>query len=215
MASEPETQQTTEIGPVETEEVEPVEVGPVETDEVEEARPDPEREARKLVALAQIRQYPDPVLRMRAKDVESFDDELDQLVQRLKAIMEGADGAGLAATQIGVLRRVFVMRASEDGETIALVNPELAMSGEELEVDDEGCLSLQGLLVPVERPTTVTVTAKDPAGEPVTLDFEGFAARAAQHELDHLDGVLMIDRTTDEGRREAMATLRRGPALRP
>ena len=109
MASEPETQPITEVGPVETDEAEP--------EEVEQERPDPEREARKLVALAQIRQYPDPVLRMRAKEVESFDDELDQLVQRMESLMEGADGAGLAATQVGVLRRVFVMRASENGET--------------------------------------------------------------------------------------------------
>jgi peptide deformylase len=178
--------------------------------EVDEERPDPEREARKLVALAQVRQYPDPVLRMRAREVESFDDELAQLVQRLTAIMEGADGAGLAATQVGVLRRVFVMRASEGGETVALVNPELVASGEELELDEEGCLSLQGLLVPVERAATVTLTAKDPTGAAVTLELEGFAARAAQHELDHLDGVLMIDRTTDDARREAMALLRRG-----
>jgi peptide deformylase len=182
-----------------------------EADDEEEEQPDPEREARKLVALAQIRQYPDPVLRMRAKEVESFDDELDQLVQRLTAIMEGATGAGLAATQVGVLRRVFVMRVTEEGETLALVNPELVAHGEELETDDEGCLSLQGLLVPVERPTSVTVSAKDPTGAPVFLEFEGFAARAAQHELDHLDGVLMIDRATDEARREAMATLRRRP----
>jgi peptide deformylase len=203
VASEPKAQPVTEVGPIRGE----------EADETEQKPPDPEREARKLVALAQIRQYPDPVLRMRAREVESFDNELDQLVQRLKAIMEGADGAGLAATQVGVLRRVFVMRVSEDGETVVLVNPELAAHGEELEMDEEGCLSLQGLLVPVERPTTVTVTAKDAMGEPVTLDLEGFAARAAQHELDHLDGVLMIDRATDEARREAMARLRRGPVL--
>jgi peptide deformylase len=180
-----------------------------EAGEEEEEQPDPEREARKLVAIAQIRQYPDPVLRMRAKEVESFDGELDQLVQRLTAIMEGAAGAGLAATQVGVLRRVFVMRTTDEGETVALVNPELVAHGEELETDDEGCLSLQGLLVPVERPTTVTVSAKDPTGAPVSLELEGFAARAAQHELDHLDGVLMIDRATDEARRQAMATLRR------
>jgi len=108
---------------------------------------------------------------------------------------------------------VFVMRAGENGETTVLVNPELVAHGEEREMDDEGCLSLQGLLVPVERPTTVTVAAKDPAGAPVTLELEGFEARACQHEIDHLNGVLMIDRTTDEARREAMATLRRRPVL--
>ena len=122
-----------------------------EAEEAEERQPDPEREARRLVALAQIRQYPDPVLRMQAREVESFDDELAQLVERMAALMEHADGAGLAATQVGVLRRVFVMRAGENGDTRTLVNPELVSRSDEVEVDDEGCLSLQGLLVPVER----------------------------------------------------------------
>ena len=176
-------------------------------------QPDPAREARRLVALAQIRQYPDPVLRMQAREVESFDDELTQLVERMAALMEHADGAGLAATQVGVLRRVFVMRAGENGGTRTLVNPELVSRSEEVEVDDEGCLSLQGLLVPVERSVTVTVQAKDPQGADVTLELTGFEARACQHEVDHLDGVLMIDRTTDEARREAMAVLRQRSAL--
>jgi peptide deformylase len=179
----------------------------------EAQRADAEREARRLVALAQIRQYPDPVLRMRARPVESFDTELVQLVERLSGLMEGVDGVGLAATQIGVLRRVFVMRSGENGATLALVNPELVAAGEELETDDEGCLSLQGVLCPVERPATVTVAAKDPSGDDLELELEGFAARACQHELDHLDGVLMMDRTTDDARREAMAILRQRPAL--
>lgn len=179
----------------------------------EAARADAEREARKLVALAQIRQYPDPVLRMRARPVEAFDAELLQLVERLTGLMEGADGAGLAATQIGVLRRVFVMRSGENGETMALVNPELVGVGEELDTDDEGCLSLQGVLCPVERAVSVRVAAKDPQGTDVQLELEGFAARACQHELDHLDGVLMIDRTTDEARRVAMSMLRQRPSL--
>jgi peptide deformylase len=184
------------------------------TDDEEQAAPDPEREARRLVALAQIRQYPDPVLRMRAREVESFDEELAQLVGRMTELMDGADGAGLAATQVGVLRRVFVMRTGENGATIALVNPEVVERGEELEADDEGCLSLQGLLVPVERPVSVTVAAKDPEGADITLELEGFAARACQHELDHLDGVLILDRTTEEARREAMARLRQRSAPR-
>jgi peptide deformylase len=182
-------------------------------DEAEERQPDPEREARRLVALAQIRQYPDPVLRMRAREVESFDDELAQLVERMAALMDNADGAGLAATQVGVLRRVFLMRTGENGDTRTLVNPELVSRSDEVDVDDEGCLSLQGLLVPVERSSSVTVKAKDVQGADVTLELTGFEARACQHEIDHLDGVLMIDRTTDEARREAMAVLRQRSAL--
>jgi peptide deformylase len=182
-------------------------------DDADSEQVDPEREARKLVALAQIRQYPDPVLRMRAREVDSFDAELGQLVERMMVLMEGADGAGLAATQVGVLRRVFVLRAGEDGATIALVNPEVVTLGEELETDDEGCLSLRGVLVPVERPLSVTVAAKDSNGVAFTLELEGFEARACLHELDHLDGVLMIDRTADEARREAMAALRHQPAF--
>ncbi len=182
-------------------------------EEAEEQQPDPEREASRLVALAQIRQYPDPVLRMCAREVESFDDELVQLVDRMAALMENADGAGLAATQIGVLRRVFVMRAGENGDTRTLVNPEIVWRSDEVDVDDEGCLSLQGILVPVQRSSSVKVKAKDPQGADVTLELSGFEARAGQHELDHLDGVLMIDRTTEEARREAMAVLRQRSAL--
>jgi peptide deformylase len=184
------------------------------TDEEHEEQPDPEREARRLVALAQIRQYPDPVLRMRAREVEAFDEELAQLVSRMTQLMDGADGAGLAATQVGVLRRVFVMRKDDNGATMALVNPEVVEQGDELETDDEGCLSLQGLLLPVERPATVTARAKDPEGADIDLELEGFAARAFQHELDHLDGVLILDRTTEEARREAMARLRQRSASR-
>jgi peptide deformylase len=182
-------------------------------EEAEERKPDPEREARRLVALAQIRQYPDPVLRMRAREVDSFDDELAQLVERMATLMDNAEGAGLAATQVGVLRRVFVMRTGENGDTRTLVNPELVWRSDEVDVDDEGCLSLQGLLVPVERSSSVTLKAKDPQGADVTLQLTGFEARACQHEIDHLDGVLMIDRTSDEARREAMAVLRQRSAL--
>jgi peptide deformylase len=174
---------------------------------------DAEREALRLIALAQIRQYPDPVLRMQAREVESFDDELVRLVERMTMLMEGANGAGLAATQIGVLRRVFVLRPGDESPPVALINPVLTERSEELEVDDEGCLSLQGILVPVERAVAVKVTGKDTTGEVVELSLEGFPARAAQHEVDHLDGVLILDRTTDEARRAAIAQLRPRPVL--
>jgi peptide deformylase len=168
---------------------------------------DAESEVRRRLALAQIRQYPDPVLRMRARPVEEFDDDLGRLVERMRALMVDARGVGLAATQIGILRRVFVFTRA-DADVLALVNPEIVDRADELETEDEGCLSLQGVLAPVERPVSVRIAGKDEHGRDVAYDLEGFPARAAQHEVDHLDGVLMIDRTTPEARREALATLR-------
>jgi peptide deformylase len=167
---------------------------------------DAEREARKHVALAQIRQYGDPVLRMRANEVLEFDEELARLTERMTGLMHDADGIGLAATQVGVVRRVFVF--SVDGEDSVLVNPEIVERGDVTEIDDEGCLSLGPVRVPVERAVAVTIAGKNAAGQPVRYELECTAARVAQHELDHLDGVLMLDRTTNEARREAMATLR-------
>ena len=168
---------------------------------------DAEREARRQQALAQIRQYPDPVLRMQAKPVEEFDDDLRRLVERMSRLMIEARGVGLAATQVGILRRLFVF-SPEDDEVAALVNPVIVRRSDEVEVDDEGCLSLQGVLAPVERAVSVRIEGKNERGEDVAFDLEGFAARAVQHEVDHLDGVLMIDRTTPEARKEALAVLR-------
>ena len=179
------------------------EAGQIRTDEL-----DAEREARRRVALAQIRQYPDPVLRMRAHEVESFDGELARLVERMTGLMGEAAGVGLAANQVGVLQRVFVFQASAEEEPRALVNPEIVERDEEVLADDEGCLSMQGVLVPVERALRVTIAGRDPSGDEVRLELEDLAARVVQHELDHLDGVLIIDRTTAEGRREALAVLR-------
>jgi peptide deformylase len=174
---------------------------------------DEEREARRRLALAQIRQWPDPVLRMRANEVEEFDEDLGRLVERMTSLMQDANGVGLAATQVGVLRRVFVFRPGDEAEPVAAVNPRIVESGEELEADDEGCLSLQRVLVPVERQAALTLEAQDVDGRTIQLKLTGLAARVAQHELDHLDGVLIVDRTTSEARREAMATLRPQPIL--
>ena len=179
------------------------EAGQIRTDEL-----DAEREARRRVALAQIRQYPDPVLRMRANEVEQFDGELARLVERMTTLMGEAAGVGLAANQVGVLQRVFVFQPSSEDEPRALVNPRIVERGEEAVPDAEGCLSMQGVLVPVERALQVTIEGLDPAGEQVRLELEDMAARVVQHELDHLDGVLIIDRTTADGRREALAVLR-------
>ena len=168
---------------------------------------DAQREARRRFALAQIRQYPDAALKMEARPVEQFDDELRNLVERMKRLMHDASGIGLAATQVGVLQRLFVFQPNED-EVVAVVNPEIVERSTETEVDDEGCLSIQGILVPVERSLNVTLVGRDENGEDVRYELEDVYARAAQHEADHLDGVLMIDRTTPEARREALGKLR-------
>ena len=181
--------------------------------QVREEQLDAEREARRQLALAQIRQWPDPVLRMQAHEVEEFDGDLHRLVERMTALMEDANGLGLAANQAGVLRRVFVFRHGEDDQPVAAINPRIASPSEERESDDEGCLSLQRVLVPVERHVSVTLEAQDVEGKPLRLELTGLDARVVQHELDHLDGVLILERTTPEGRREAMATLRPQPIL--
>ncbi len=168
---------------------------------------DPEREARRRIALAQIRQYPDAALKMKARPVEDFDDELKSLAQRMKLLMHDANGIGLAATQVGVLRRLFVFQPSED-EVLAVANPEIVERSEETDVADEGCLSIQGITVPVERALEVTIVGKDETGADVRYELDGYAARCVQHENDHLDGVLMIDRTTPEARRGALGALR-------
>src|SRR5579864_610280 len=168
---------------------------------------DPERDARRRIALAQIRQYPDAALKMAARPVTEFDDELRSLVERMKLLMVDANGIGLAATQVGVLRRVFVFQRRED-EVDAVVNPEIVERSEETDVADEGCLSIQGINVPVERSLEVTIVGKDENGNDVRYELEDYAARCVQHETDHLDGVLMIDRTTPEARREALGILR-------
>jgi len=184
-----------------------------ETDEARTEKRDPEAEARRRLAFAQIRQYPDPVLRMKARDVEEFDDDLAKLIERLNGLLRDASGVGLAATQIGVLRRVFVFLPDPEEEPVALVNPRIAGPSEEREPDDEGCLSLQGVVIPVERHVGITLEGSDPEGNEVRLELEGLPARIAQHELDHLDGVLILDRTTPEARREALAILRPQPVL--
>jgi peptide deformylase len=174
---------------------------------------DPEREARRRLALAQIRQYGDPVLRMRANEVESFDDDLLRLVERMTGLMQDARGVGLAGTQVGTLQRVFVFQATEEDEPQAVVNPVLVKASDVKVVETEGCLSLQGVTVPVERPTRVTLEGKDESGADLRLELEEHAARVVQHELDHLDGILIIDRTTPEARREALGILRPEPIL--
>ena len=183
--------------------------------EVRSEQLDAEREARRRAALAQVRQYPDPVLRMKARKVEAFDESVAALVERMSRLMGEARGVGLAAPQLGILRRVLVYQAAEEEPVSALVNPRLVSATEEGAVEDEGCLSLGAatVVVEVDRPLGVTVEASTPKGEPVRIEAEGLEARVLQHELDHLDGILTIDRTTPEHRRAALAKLRPQPVL--
>ena len=178
---------------------------------------DAERDARRRAALAQIRQYPDPALRMQALEVDEADEAVADLVERMTRLMQEARGVGLAAPQFCVLRRVLVYQTDDEEPVVALVNPRLTGSSEERESVDEGCLSLGAatVVVPVERPVTVTVEATTPYGKTVTVEAEGLEARVIQHELDHLDGVLILDRTTPEERRSALGQLRPQPILGP
>jgi peptide deformylase len=178
---------------------------------------DAEREARRRAALSLVRQYPDPVLRMKANEVGDFDESVTGLVERMTLLMDEARGVGLAAPQLGVLRRILVYRKAEEEPVVALVNPRVVSTGEEVEAADEGCLSLGAatVVVEVERPTALKIEASSPEGEPISIEAEGLEARVIQHELDHLDGVLIIDRTTPEQRRAALAQLRPQPVLGP
>jgi peptide deformylase len=178
-------------------------------DEVDERQLDAQERARRRLALAQIRQYPDAVLRMRARVVEQFDDDLARLAEKMGHLMHDARGVGLAATQVGVLRRLFVFQLVDEEDVTTIVNPEITKRSRSTETADEGCLSLQGVLVPVERALEVTIEGQDVTGAPLKLELEDMDARVVQHELDHLDGVLMLERTDDESRKDALATLRR------
>jgi peptide deformylase len=179
-------------------------------DEVEPERPalDPETAARRASALAQVRQFGDPVLKAKAVPVERFDDQLRAEVARMAGIMGDAIGVGLAATQLGVMHRVLVYKVGEDGLLAVLVNPELEWGGDDLEEAEEGCLSLPGVHVDVERPVRVRVRARDEHGDRLVIEASGLEARVIQHEMDHLDGVLILDRIPRGARKEAMRELR-------
>ncbi len=179
-----------------------------EDQEPEERELSPEARARREAALRVIRQYGDPVLRSRALTVDRFDAHLREQVEQMGRLMDDAIGIGLAATQVGLLNRVLVYRVEPDGPLNALVNPEIEWTGDETEWGDEGCLSLPGVLVEVERPVHVRVRAQDEHGEGLTVEASGLEARVIQHEIDHLDGVLIVDRTPRDQRKQAMRTLR-------
>ena len=174
----------------------------------EEERLDPELAARRAAALAHVRKFGDPVLRSKARPIEVFDDALRDEISGMAALMHDSMGIGLAATQVGTLHRVLVYRVEHDSPINALINPELEWSGREKETMEEGCLSLPGVHVDVERPVDVRVRAQDPRGKPIVIEASGLEARVIQHEMDHLDGVLIVDRAPRDQRKEAMRALR-------
>ena len=197
-----------------TELEEPLEaLEPDEPDEPEEPALDPQAAARRAAALAHVRKFGDPVLRTKARRVERFDEALQDEVQRMGELMNDAIGVGLAANQVGVLNRVLVYRVQHQAAVAALVNPEIEWAGKEAEIAEEGCLSLPAVHVEVERPIHIRVRGQNEHGEPITVEASGLEARVIQHEMDHLDGVLILDRISRQQRKEAMRALHE--ALQP
>jgi peptide deformylase len=174
----------------------------------EPPRLDPEIAARRHAALAHVRKLGDPVLRTKALPVEQFDERLRDEVKRMAILMEDALGIGLAAPQVGISHRVLVYRVDPESPVVALVNPQIDWSSRDEEISEEGCLSLPHVLVDVERPVSVLVSAQDEQGEQLVVEASGLEARVIQHELDHLDGILILDRTTREQRKAAMREMR-------
>src|ERR671926_1949620 len=171
-------------------------------------RLDPETRARREAALKHVVKYGDPALRSTARPIDRFDDALVEEVQRMGHLMHDAYGIGLAATQLGVMHRVLVYRTELEGAIAALVNPVLEWASKDKETSEEGCLSLPGVGVDVERPIHVRVRAQDERGKPILVEASGLEARVIQHEMDHLDGVLILDRTSRDQRKQAMRALR-------
>jgi peptide deformylase len=171
---------------------------------------------RREAALAHVIKFGDPVLKSRASPVANFGPELRAEVERMIAIMRDGMGVGLAATQLGVLRRLLVFQASPDGEPTALVNPVVEWSSEDdLSLAEEGCLSLPRVSMDVERPLHVRISGRDAEGEAIQIEASGLEARVLQHEIDHLDGILILDRTTRSQRKAALRALREGGSYSP
>ena len=185
---------------------EPVEVEVVEADETPQL--DPEVEARRAAAMSFIRRLGDPVLKSRATPVDRFDDSLRKQDSRMAGIMNDALGVGLAAPQLGISQRLLIYRVGPDAPVIALANPELEWVSAESELGEEGCLSIPGVLVDVDRHLYVRVRGLDEEGEQRTVEASGLEARVIQHEMDHLDGVLILERTSRDERKRALRELR-------
>ncbi len=181
-----------------------------ETGEVEPEAPplDPEVEARRAAAMSFVRRLGDPVLKSRATELDRFDEGLRAQVARMAGLLDDALGLGLAAPQLGLSQRLLVYRVGPDAPVIALANPEIEWSSGDAETMEEGCLSIPGVTVDVERAVHVRVRALDEEGQDRVVEASGLEARVIQHEIDHLDGVLILDRTSRDQRRDAMRALR-------
>jgi peptide deformylase len=176
---------------------------------------DQEALERRSAALSQVVKFGDPVLRSAASPVTDFDDSLAAEGERMIHLMRDAIGVGLAATQLGALRRMLVFQVGSEAEPTVLVNPQIEWRSDELATAEEGCLSLPGVIVDVERPLHVRARAVDVHGDPISIEASGLEARVIQHEVDHLDGVLMIDRTERDQRKGALKALREGGTFAP
>jgi peptide deformylase len=199
------------------------ETGVREPERVDPEGPDDERaqalaeEAlrRRTAALEHIRKFGDPVLKSRASEISSFGPELVREAQRMIAIMRDAIGVGLAATQLGVMHRLLVFQAGPDAAPTAVANPRIEWLSDEQVVAEEGCLSLPRVAVDVERPLFARVSGVDTSGAPLEIEASGLEARVLQHEIDHLDGVLMLDRAPRDQRKAALRALREGGEYSP
>ena len=166
-------------------------------------------------ALAQVVQYGDPVLKSRASEVTEFDDALAEEIERMIVLMRDGLGVGLAATQVGKLRRLLVFQTNADAEPQGLVNPKIEWLSDEMEIMAEGCLSIPRVVVEVERPLYARVSGQDQNGDTMLIEASGHEARVLQHEIDHLDGILILDRTERAQRKGALKALRRGESYSP
>jgi peptide deformylase len=184
-------------------------------DETERERLEAELIERREAALANVVKFGDPVLKSKASPVSRFGIELRADVDRMIAIMRDGIGVGLAATQLGVLRRVLVFQAGSDSAPTGLVNPEVEWLSDEVVLAEEGCLSLPRVAMDVERPLHARVHGLDVEGEPVAIEASGLEARVLQHEIDHLDGVLILDHAPRAQRKAALRALREGSSFSP
>lgn len=181
----------------------------------EESQLEAELLERREAALAHVVKFGDPVLKSKASPVREFGPELRAEVERMVGIMRDGLGVGLAATQLGVLRRLLVFQAGPDSEPTALVNPEVEWLSDEVVIAEEGCLSLPRVSMDVERPLHARFSGLDVDGEPIRIEASGLEARVLQHELDHLDGVLILDRAPRAQRKAALRALREGGSYSP